>query len=337
MIIDSHAHLFAPDGLYAYRANLLADGGHHPLKPHVSASSLQRFADRNVEYMDSVGTDLQMLSPRPYHAMHSVQPTRLLAPWIRANNDMIARTIELHPTRFAGVAALPIGAGQPVSAGFDELRRATEELGFVGVCINPDPYEGKGYTPGLGDEHWYPLYEKLCELDLPAMVHSAGCFNERETYSEHFITEESIAILSLMRSRVFTDFPSLRIVISHGGGSVPYQIGRWLADWAHSGLGDRLGDNFLDALRHLWFDTVLHHPLSLELLLRTVGADRCLFGTERPGSGTAPNPQTGHDYDDLKPVIDGFDFLDDAQRQGLFEGNARTVYSRLPVPVGESA
>ena len=337
MIVDCHAHLFAPEGLYAFRADLLADGGYHPLTPKVSQRRLETFAARNVEYMDSVGTDVQLLSPRPYHAMHSVRPARILPIWTAAANDVIARTVALYPNRFAGVAGLPIGAGQPVEVCFDELHRAIDELGFVGVCVNPDPYEGTGFTPGLGDEFWYPLYAELVELDVPALVHAAGCFNERETYSEHFITEESVAIMSLMRSRVFDEFPDLRIVVAHGGGSVPYQIGRWQADWSHNELSDGTREDFTTALRRLWFDTVLHHPLSLELLLRTVGPDRCLFGTERPGSGTSPNPRTGRDYDDLKPVIDGFDFLTDAERTAVFAGNARTVYPRLSLPVTASS
>ena len=76
-------------------------------------------------------------------------------------------------------------------------------------------------------------------------------------------------------------------------------------------------------------DTVLHNPLSLELLLRTVGSGRCVFGTEKPGSGSAPNPDTGRDFDDLRPVIEGFDFLDDDQKKAVLSGNARVLFRRL--------
>ena len=76
---------------------------------------------------------------------------------------------------------------------------------------------------------------------------------------------------------------------------------------------------------------MLHYPLALELLFKTVGADRVLFGTERPGSGSSINPATGAPYDDLKPVIEGIDFLSDAERAAIFEGNARTVFPRLEV------
>ena len=62
------------------------------------------------------------------------------------------------------------------------------------------------------------------------------------------------------------------------------------------------------------------------MLFKVVGTDRCLFGTERPGAGSAENPRTGDWYDDTKPLIDGMGFLEDADRTALYEGNARTVY-----------
>jgi len=164
-------------------------------------------------------------------------------------------------------------------------------------------------------------------------VHSAGCYSQRETYSEHFITEESIAILSMLRGEVFRHFPTLRVMISHGGGSVPYQLGRWQAEQLHPALGGGPdAERFENMLRRFYFDTVLHYPLALQLLVKTVGAARCLFGTERPGSGSTTNPDTGKPYDDLKPVIEAMDFLSDEERADIFEGNARKMFPRLKLP-----
>lgn len=334
MIIDAHAHVVAPDSLYAYKANLLADGGYHDLPVVISDEDLAACADRNVALMDQVGTDLQLLSPRPYHLMHSVKPGQIVHRWIRANNDVIARTVALHPKRFAGIAALPTVPGAPIEDCFEELDRAVNDLGFVGMCLNPDPYEGLGISPTLGDPYWYPLYERLVELDVPVQIHSAGCFDGRETYSEHFVTEESRAILSILRSPVFSDFPDLKIMISHAGGSVPYQVGRWQAERLHSSLGGGPeAERFEVALRRFWFDTVLHHPGSLQLLFEVVGPDRCLFGTERPGSGSAVNPDTGRAFDDLKPVIEAIEDLNEDEREAIFSGNALTMFSRLGVRV----
>ncbi len=332
MIIDAHAHLNAPEVFYAYKARLQAVGGHHRGDPKISDSALAAAADRNVALLDEVGTDVQLISPRPYQLMTSTKPEKVVHWWVEANNDLIARTVAMHPTRFGGVAGLPVCDGRPVEEAFDELDRAVNELGFVGVAINPDPSEGRGTSPALGDEYWYPLFERLVALDVPALIHSAGCFSGRETYSEHFITEESVAILSVLRSPVFETFPSLKLIVAHGGGSVPYQIGRWRAERLMPSLGGSPdAESFDTSLRRFWFDTVLHNPRSLQFLIETVGADRCVFGTERPGSGSVADPATGHQMDDLKRVIDGIASISDDDRRAIYETNSRALFPRLKV------
>ena len=163
---------------------------------------------------------------------------------------------------------------------------------MVGCVLNPDPSEGFSEPPpGLGDEYWYPLYETLVELDVPALVHSTQCGRPREPYTLHFINEESIAIISLLQSRVFIDFPTLKLVISHGGGSIPYQIGRFRSFYLRP-QRRVLDEPFEQSLRRLYFDTCLYSKEALELLFKVVGPDRCLFGAERPGTGSEKDP--GH-------------------------------------------
>ncbi|MDB5028750.1 MAG: amidohydrolase [Candidatus Eremiobacteraeota bacterium] len=339
MIIDSHAHLVTPDVLYANAAvSLAARGGHGRIPVKLSDEDLRVCAERNVAIMDSVGTDVQLISPRPYTLMHSQRPPELVHHWVAANNDAIARSVAMFPSRLRGVAGLPQVSGAPVSVVFDEIDRCVDELGFVGVLLNPDPSEGQGTVPPLGDEYWYPLYRKLVERDLPALIHSASCNNGREYYYEHFASEESLAVTSLARSTVFEDFPGLKLIVSHGGGAIPFQIGRWRAQYA--GLSElnkeRNTVTFDDRLRRLWFDTCVYTKNPLELLFKEIGAERCLFGTEKPGSGSAPDPLTGRDYDDTRPVIESIEFLTAEQKHAIFEGNARRVFSRLEslVPAG---
>jgi 4-oxalmesaconate hydratase len=206
-----------------------------------------------------------------------------------------------------------------------ELEFRVKEQGFIGCLLNPDPTEGEGTPPpGLGEEFWYPLYEKLCELDVPALVHSAGSCRARESYTLKFINEESIAILSLLESRVFERFPTLKLIVPHGGGAIPYHMGRFRA-WSVR----RGGEYFDDKMRRLHFDTTVYDPEALELLFRTVGADRVLFATERPGTGSARNPRTGRDFDDLKPEIEALPFLTEEDRRNVFECNCTRLYSRF--------
>lgn len=330
MIIDAHAHLVAPEVFYAYRAQLLGSGGYHTDPHKVSDDQLAEAAAANLRIMDGVGTDVQFISPRPFQQMHSSKPAEIVHRWIRANNDLIARSVEMHPTRLAGVAGLPICAGEPVEDALPELERAVGELGMIGVSVNQDPYEGTGPSPLMSDRYWYPLYEKLCELDIPAMVHSAGCYSGREYYTDHFISEASLGIMSILRGTVLQDFPELKLMFTHGGGSVPYHVGRWQAARLAPGLGGAPdAEPFEVSLRRLWFDTVLHDRRSLELLISVVGADRTLFATERPGSGSVTNPATGRPFDDIKPDIEAIGSVSDADRQLIFEGNARQLFSRF--------
>lgn len=329
MIIDIHAHLMAPPDLYAYKSGLLANrGANGKDDPGISDELLDQHALQNIALMDSVGTDIQLLSARPFQLMTSETPARIVHHWVETNNEIIQRQVQMHPDRFRGVANLPHAAGEPIESALEELDRCIGEFGFVGALLNPDPGEGRSDTPPLGEEYWYPLYERLTALDLPAHIHSAGCNDGRESYSSHFITEESIAVLSLLESRVFLDFPELKILVSHGGGSVPFQVGRWQAQRLHPKLGGgrTLDERFEESLRRLYFDTVLHYPPALKLLIELVGADRCLFGTEKPGSGSATDPETGRHFDDLKPVLESFDWLSDSDRQLIFEDNARVLF-----------
>lgn len=329
MIIDAHAHFNGPPVLYAYQAALMSSrGGHGRGGSGVTDEQLKEFGEFTLASMDSVGTDMQLISPRPYSMGHSTRPGFVVTWWIEAVNEAIARQVAQFPERLKGVAGLPQSMETPPEVWADALERYVTELGFVGCVLNPDPSEGSAHVPTLGDPYWYPLYERMVELDVPALIHSAGCANGRETYSEHFITEESIAILSLLNSEVFKRFPSLKIIVSHGGGSVPYQIGRWRAAKLHPRLSQGYVDQepFDVGLQKLWFDTVLHNPDSLELLLKTVGPERCVFGTEKPGSGSVPDPVTGRHLDDLRPVLESFEFLSAEDLEGVLEHHARSLF-----------
>lgn len=324
MIIDSHGHTTLPPEVFEYQAKLVASRGYPILKPpSVSDEVLKRSMDKHVRTLEDVGTDLQLLSPRPYHAMHSVGPSRIVHMWTSYVNDIIARQISLYPGKFKGVAGLPQSPGADIRDCIPELERCVKEYGFVGCQINPDPTEGLGpEPPGMGHEYWYPLYEKLVELDIPALVHSASCCSERESYTLHFINEGSIAIMSLLDSKVFEHFPELKIVISHSGGAIPYHMGRFRAWRIRQGAAE----DFDTSMRRLYYETCNYSKESLELLFKVIGTDNVLFGTENPGTGSAKDPVTGRMLDDLKPVVESIDFLTEEDRKKVFETNAKKLY-----------
>jgi 4-oxalmesaconate hydratase len=334
MVIDIHGHVTAPAELYAYKSLLLSSRGHHGRgNPGISDELMHSAVKRHIDLLKEVGTDLQFISPRPFQLMHSETPESIVRWWVEANNDLIGRQCKAYPDVFQGVCGLPQGPDISIAASVEELERCVKEMGFIGCLLNPDPTEGTGNTPTMDSEYWYPLYQKMVELDVPALVHSTACKSPRESYSAHFITEESIAVLALTKveSRVFTDFPALRIIISHGGGSVPYQIGRWRAGRFNAMRGRPGLETFDQSLRRLLFDTVLYNQESLDFLFRMVGTDRCMFGTENPGTGSAKDPQTGRMLDDLRPVIDAIGWLTEEDRSRIFEANARQVFPRFQV------
>jgi OH-DDVA meta-cleavage compound hydrolase len=331
MVIDVHGHLTAPDDLYVYKANVLSHRGSHG-RGEIKISDDEMIAFLNEPtfgtgkshfgLLKEVGTDVQLLSPRPFQMMHAEKPPKVSQWFIEECNNMVAQQCRLFPDVFKGICGLPQTPGVSPKNCIAELERCVKGFGFVGCLINPDPSEATNYdTPGMGDEFWYPLYEKLVELDVVGYVHGAGCRSPRHSYSTHFINEETISVISLAASKVFDDFPKLKIVCSHGGGAVPYHFGRFQAPSLR-----RSGKTFLDGLRKLYFDTVLYTPLACELLIKTVGVDRCVFGTERPGVGTAKDPKTGRWMDDVKQYIDAFDWLSDADKKVIYEDNAKKLF-----------
>ena len=332
-IIDCHAHVSPPTELWAYKASILSHlGAHGRGKVNVTDDEIRRAVEvkhfeggdkSHMDFIKEVGTDMQCVSPRPFQMMHSAKPSRVVQWFAEETNNIIYRQTQLYPKLFVGIAGLPQASGEPLDMAIAELERCVK-MGFRGCLLNPDPFENSGQkAPPMGDRYWYPLYEKLCELDVPAHIHATGSKNpDREPYSLHFINEETTAVYGFIESNVFKDFPSLKIIISHGGGAVPYQLGRFEAASARKPNGEL----FSKAMRKLYYDTVLYSAAALELLIKTVGADRCLVGAECPGIGAARNPATGKTYDDIVPYIKGFDWLSDADKHAILEGNSRKMF-----------
>lgn len=331
MIIDVHGHVSAPTELWAYKAGLLSARGSHGRggvnvsddEIRVAANRKENWAKGHLDYLKDHGTDLQLISPRPFQLMHSEKPARIVQWFTEECNNIIHRQMKLFPNTFLGVCGLPQTGGDPITNVLPELERCVKQLGFVGCLLNPDPYENNGQQPpAMGDRYWYPLYEKLCELDVPAHIHGTGSRAERAPYSVHFINEETLAVFGLVNSNVFKDFPNLKIIVSHGGGAIPYQLGRFEAPSLRRAGGER----FSDGMRKLYYDTVLYTEEAIRLLIKVVGVDRCLFGTECPGTGSSIDPASGRSMDHVKPLVENIEFLSAADKQKILCDNAKVVF-----------
>jgi 4-oxalmesaconate hydratase len=330
MIIDCHGHYTtAPAGLQAFReAQLaaLAAVSAPPAAPEISDDEIRASLEgAQLAFTRARGTDLTIFSPRASAMAHHLGTLETSIAWARACNDLIARVCALYPDNFVGVAQLPQTAGEGLDAAIAELERTVGELGFIGINLNPDPSGGHWNSPPLTARYWYPIYEKMCELDVPAMVHvSASCNPNFHATGAHYINADTTAFMQFLTSDLFKDFPALRFVIPHGGGAVPYHWGRY------RGLAQDLKRPPLEesVLENVFFDTCVYHLAGIELLFKVIPAKNILFGSEMVGAVRGIDPRTGHNYDDTKRYIDALG-LDEATRTEVFSGNALRVYPRL--------
>ncbi|HTW74848.1 MAG TPA: amidohydrolase family protein [Steroidobacteraceae bacterium] len=325
LIIDCHGHFTtAPPALERYREAQLA--GEHPRPPQISDAELRPSIEtQQLRLQRERGGDLTLFSPRASAMGHHLGSEEVSIAWSQVCNDLIARVVDLYPDNFVGVCQLPQHAGAPLGASVAELRRCVRELGFVGCNLNPDPSGGHWTSPPLTDRYWYPLYEEMVQLQVPAMVHvSASCNPVFHATGAHYINADTTAFMQLIQGDLFRDFPTLRLIIPHGGGAVPYHWGRYrgLADMLkRPALGEHL-------MHNVFFDTCVYHQPGIDLLARVIPLENILFGSEMIGAVRGIDPQTQHYFDDTKRYVDALP-LSGAQRALLFEGNARRVYPRL--------
>ncbi|MFT5539345.1 MAG: 4-oxalmesaconate hydratase, partial [Alphaproteobacteria bacterium] len=273
------------------------------------------------------GTDLTIFSPRASGMAHHLGNDTTSRYWAELCNDMIYRVCGLYPDNFIGVCQLPQSPGVPPANCIHELERAVNELGFIGCNLNPDPSGGYWTDPPLCDRYWYPLYEKMVELEVPAMVHvSASCNPCFHGTGAHYMNGDTSAFMQFLTSDLFKDFPTLKFIIPHGGGAVPYHWGRY------RGLAQDMGRPPLDELLldNVYFDTCVYHQPGIDLLCSVIPTKNILFASEMVGAVRGIDPETGHYFDDTKRYISATTRLSDADKKAVFEENARHVFPRLP-------
>jgi 4-oxalmesaconate hydratase len=339
MIIDCHGHYTtAPKALQIYRDAQIAALS-DPSRPRVkgivdiSDDEIRRSLEgAQLKLQRERGTDVTIFSPRASAMAHHVGDATTSLHWSEHCNDLIHRVCSLYPDNFVGVCQLPQSPGVPPDTCRAELERCVTDLGFVGCNLNPDPSGGHWTAPPLTDRWWYPLYEKMVELDVPAMVHvSSSCNVNFHATGAHYINADTTAFMQFLTADLFKDFPALRFIIPHGGGAVPYHWGRYRGlaqDLKRPPLGDLIRDN-------VFFDTCVYHLPGIELLLKVVPADNILFGSEMVGAVRGIDPETGHYFDDTKRYVDQIRSLGADDKRKIFEGNARKVYPRINRQLGE--
>ena len=331
MIIDCHGHYTtAPDPHQDYRAAQMArlqdPSLSEPQSAIISDDQIRESIELNqLKLLRERGADMTIFSPRASTMAHHVGDEQVSQTWTAACNNLIARVVELFPEQFIGVCQLPQSPGVPIENSIAELERCVSELGFVGCNLNPDPSGGHWTAPPLTDRHWYPFFEKMVELDVPAMIHVSGSCNPNfHATGAHYINADTTAFMQFLQGDLFADFPDLRFIIPHGGGAVPYHWGRY------RGLADMLKKPLLTehVMKNVFFDTCVYHQPGIDLLFEVIDIDNILFGSEMVGAVRGIDPQTGQYFDDTKRYIDALD-IPAEDKHKVFELNARRLYPRL--------
>jgi 4-oxalmesaconate hydratase len=341
MIIDCHGHYTtAPKALPAFReAQLAAFKAGQPL-PAASTLKIsddeirETLMENQVKLQEERGTDVTIFSPGAGKMAHHQGDARVSEQWSQVCNDLIYRACGLFPKSFVGVCQLPQSPGVSPANCVAELERCVTELGFIGCNVNPDPTGGYWTDPPLTDRHWYPLYEKMVELDVPGMIHVASSCNPNfHGTGAHYLAADTTAFMQLLLSDLFKEFPTLKFIIPHGGGAVPYHWGRF------RGLAQDLKRPPLPELllENVFFDTCVYHDPGVQLLTKVIPVKNVLFASEMIGAVRGIDPETGHRFDDTKRYIDNVPWLTDAERHQIFEGNARRVYPRLNAALAKMA
>jgi 4-oxalmesaconate hydratase len=328
MIIDVHGHYTtAPPQLAAWRQRQIASAGTPFTEPLAISDDEIRatITSGQLRFQQERGTDLTLFSPTAGGMAHHYGDEQTSRQWTTTVNDLIQRVCTLFPQNFVGVCQLPQSPGVSPANCIPELERCVEQYGFVGCNLNPDPSDGYWTGPPLTDRSWYPLYEKMVQLEVPAMIHvSMSCNPNFHGTGAHYLNGDTTAFMQFVLADLFKDFPSLKFVIPHGGGAVPYHWGRY------RGIAQDAGRPAIETLLdNVFFDTCVYHYPGVRHLVEVIGADNVVFASEMIGAVKSVDARSGHYFDDTKRYVEAIETLSEADRQKIFADNALKIYPRL--------
>ena len=230
--------------------------------------------------MDQGGIDIQVLSPPPYMLYYwaDIETGAALS---KMQNDRISEICRQYPSRFIGMGTVPL---QDVALANQELERMARVLNLRGVIISSN-VNGKD----LDDKALYPFFEKAESLGVLIFIHphdTAAAQRMQNYYLTNLLgnpLDTAIAGSRIILSGLLAKLPRLKIFLAHGGGHLPYVMGR-----IHQGYIVRpecrkeISRPPWDYFRSLYFDTITHDRSTLEYLIHVSGSGQVLMGTDYP-------------------------------------------------------
>jgi aminocarboxymuconate-semialdehyde decarboxylase len=291
--IDSHTHILTEEAMLRLAkesslvAPVLKEFNGRDATLEIGGKVVQQPLPREIwdvglrlRDMDANQVDVQVLSPTVFTFFYGHDAALALA-CAGLQNEEIAAVARKHPGRFIGLGGVPLQAPQ---AAADELKRCLTKLGLRGAMIGTH-VNGRN----LDDRALEPFWTAAAELDAFIFIHPhAGAAGERlnEYYLKNLVGlpfETTIAGACLVFGGVLERHPQLKICLSHGGGFVPYQAGRFQHGWEERGEPkSHLKEPPDKSLGRLYYDTILHSKPTLEFLVGSVGPDRVLLGSDYP-------------------------------------------------------
>jgi aminocarboxymuconate-semialdehyde decarboxylase len=288
--IDVHSHVIPETIVQAMREQpqlyktVIEGEGHQRkfVRGKVKFDLIPEFydADAKIESMDRKGIDISVISPGPQAFFYGLGADQALKT-ARIVNEGVAKMVDAHPDRLRGMATLPM---QHPDAAIDELERVVKEYGFKSVEIGT----------AIGDEElaeprFRPVLRRIQELKVVVFAHpntqgSAGrldCYYLTNLIGNPLDT--TIMVGKLMFSGALDELKDIKILLAHGGGFLPYQIGRFVH--GHKVRPDTAAvtqSDPLEMLRRFYFDALTHSPQAIRHLIDTVGSERVVIGTDSP-------------------------------------------------------
>lgn len=236
--------------------------------------------DRRLRHMDETGIDMQVLSVPHWTYFYGAGPKTGLE-YAQKLNNAVSQVINDHPDRFIGLATVPL---QDPPQAIKEMERGLHSLGLKGVVIGCSVNE-----KNLDEPEFRPFFARVEELNVPIFLHPSYRATQPRLNRYHMaglvgvMMDTTIAVASLVFGGVLEEFPNLKIYLAHAGGCVPYIRGRWEHGWRNAPAArSRITHPPSYYLDRFLYDTVAHWSEALTYLIKTVGADKVMLGTDYP-------------------------------------------------------
>ena len=298
-MIDYHSHVIPETIIAAMRAEperyatrIEAQAGKRYLvRGKLRLELLPEFslAEAKLEAMDRKGIEISVISPGPQVFFYNLKEEEGMES-ARLVNDGIAAMVAKNPARLRGMATLPM---QHPEAAVAEMERVAREHGFKGIELATAAPAGE-----LADPRYRPVLRRAQELKMTIFAHpnTIGAGGRLDCY---YLTnlignplETTIMVANLMFSGALDQLPRLKMLLAHGGGFAPYQVGRFVHGHkvrpetrAHSASSAK------DMLKRFYFDTLTHDAQALRYLVELVGPERLVLGTDAPFDMGDENPR----------------------------------------------